>query len=92
MASRKKLKKTIQFVSSELITDVYFRCLLNKKIEEQAAETLVVKIVETSKEFILRTNRPTGKENPTLVKVYYRNLFKAWNEKISEIIKEIETI
>jgi len=29
MASRKKLKQTIKFVSSELITDIYFRCLMS---------------------------------------------------------------
>lgn len=92
MASRKKLKKTIQFVCSELITDVYFHCLLNRNIDEKVADTLVIKIVDLSKEFTLRANRPTGKENPTLVKSYYRSLFTSWNEKIAEIVKEIETI
>lgn len=92
MASRRKLKKTIQFVCTELITDVYFRLVLNKKIDEKAAETLVVKIVDTSHEFTLRSNRPGGKQNPASVKSYYRSLYKAWNEKIASIIKEIESI
>lgn len=92
MASRRKLKKTIQFVCSELITDVYFRCLLNNKIDETVAEALVIKIVNLSKEFTLRANRPTGKENPALVKAYYRSLFASWNEKTAEIVKETEAI
>jgi hypothetical protein len=92
MASRRKLKKTIQFVCTELITDVYFRLLINKNIEEKTVEALVVKIVNTSREFTLRSNRPGGKQNPASVKSYYQNLYKAWNEKIAEIIKETESI
>ncbi len=92
MASRRKLKKTIQFVSNELITDVYFRLLLNKNTDEKAAEALVIKIVDTSREFTLRSNRPGGKQNPASVKSYYRSLYKAWNEKLVEIIKETESI
>jgi len=92
MASRRKLKKTIQFVCTELITDVYFRLLLNKKIDEKVVETLVLKIIDTSRDFTLRSNRPGGKQNPASVKSYYRSLYKAWNEKTAEIIKEIESI
>jgi len=92
MASRRKLKKTIQFVSNELITDLYFRLLLNKNTDEKAAEALVIKIVDTSREFTLRSNRPGGKQNPASVKSYYRSLYKAWNEKLVEIIKETESI
>lgn len=92
MSSRRKLKKTIQFVSSELITDVYFRCLMNKNTDEKAAEALVVKIVETAREFTLRSNRPGGKQNPASVKSYYRSLYKSWDEKLVEIIKQIESI
>jgi hypothetical protein len=92
MASRRKLKKTIQFVSNELITDVYFRLLLNKNTDEKAAEALVIKIVDTSREFTLRSNRPGGKQNPASVKSYYRSLYKSWNEKLVEIIKETESI
>jgi len=92
MASRRKLKKTIQFVCNELITDVYFRLLLNKKVDEKVAEALVIKIVDTSREFILRSNRPGGKQNPASVKSYYRSIYKSWDEKIAEIIKSIEQI
>ncbi len=92
MASRRKLKKTIQFVCSELITELYFRFLLNKNADEKAVEALVIKITETAREFTLRSNRPGGKQNPASVKHYYRSLYKAWNEKIAEIIKESEKI
>jgi len=92
MASRKRLKKTIQFVSSELITDVYFRCLMTNKVNEERVDELVIEIVETSREFILRANRPTGKDNPQLVKAYFRKLYSDWQKAMEKIIAETEKL
>jgi len=92
MASRRKLKKTIKFVSSELITDIYFRCLLSKNIEEQKVDSLVVNIMELNREYVLRANRPDGKDNPKLVKTYFRKLFSDWQLAMEKVIKEIEAL
>ena len=92
MASRRKLKQTIQFVSSELITDIYFRCLMSKGVDDQKVDDLVVKVMALTREFILRVNRPDGKDNPKLVKAYFRKLYTEWQAAMEQIIKEIETI
>lgn len=90
MASRRQLKKTIKFVTSELISDVYFRLLMSKKVNEEAVDQIVLKIVDINKEFVLRVNRPDGKNNPKIVKQYFSKLYNDWQEKLSVIIKEIE--
>lgn len=90
MASRRQLKKTIKFVTSELISDVYFRLLMSKKVNEEAVDQIVLKIVDINKEFVLRVNRPDGKNNPKIVKQYFSKLYTDWQEKLSVIIKEIE--
>ncbi|MEI7501864.1 MAG: hypothetical protein WCJ61_01125 [Paludibacter sp.] len=92
MASRKKLKKTIQFVTSELITDIYFRLLMSKDIENEKIDTLVVDIMALNKEFILRANCPDGKDNPKLVKAYFRKLFTDWQLAMENTIKSIESL
>lgn len=92
MASRRNLKKTIQFVSSELITDVYFRCLMSNKIEEDKVDKIVLEIAENSREYILRANRPTGKDNPLLVKAYFRKLYADWQKTMEKIVGEIEKL
>lgn len=92
MASRRKLKQTIKFVSSELITDIYFRCLMSKKLDNQKVDDLAVEIMATSREFTLRVNRPDGKDNPKLVKAYFRKLFADWQAAMAKIIKEMEKI
>lgn len=92
MASRRKLKQTIQFVSSELITDIYFRCLMSKKVDEKKVDDLVVKIMTLTREYILRANRPDGKDNPKLIKAYFKKLFSDWQTAMDQVIKEIGTI
>ncbi len=92
MASRRKLKQTIQFVSSELITDIFFRSLMSKEIQTEKINQLVLNVVALKEEYCLRANRPDGKENPKLVKAYYRKLFSDWKLAIDGVIKEIESL
>lgn len=92
MASRRKLKQTIHFVSSELITDIYFRCLMSSEVDDKKVDALVVEIMALNREYILRVNRPDGKENPKLVKAYFRKLFADWQAAMEKMIKEIEKI
>ncbi len=92
MASRRKLKKTIKFVTSELITDIYFRCLLSKDVQLEKADDIVTDIVKLNREFILRLNRPDGKDNPKLVKAYFKKLFSDWQKSMDKIIKDIESL
>lgn len=92
MASRRKLKKTIQFVSSELINEVYFRCLNLKELQESKIENIVEEINKIAQDYILRTNRPDGKENSKVSKVYFRKLYADWQKSVQKIIADIEKI
>ena len=42
MASKRKLKKTMHYISSELITDVFFKTLISDKVNEAKADELVL--------------------------------------------------
>jgi len=92
MASRRKLKKTIQFVSSELITDIYFRCLISKDIDKVKVDGVTVEIMKQNREFISRVNCTDGKDNPKLVKAYYSKLFADWQKAMDKVVKEIESL
>lgn len=92
MASRRKLKNTIKFVSSELITDIYFRYLMSKDMDNEKVENIVVDIMKLNNEFVLRVNRPDGKNNPKIVKAYFRKFYADWQVSVAKIIKEIESL
>lgn len=92
MASRRKLKNTLKFVSSELITDVYFRALMSGNIDEEHINGLVTEIVLLNKDFSMRANCPDGKDNPKLVKAYFRKLYADWQKAMNDIIAKIEKL
>ena len=65
---------------------------MSGKMDEQTVDNLVVEIMNLNREFVLRANRPDGKENPKLVKAYYAKLFTDWQAKTSQIIAKIEKL
>ncbi len=92
MASRRKLKKTIQFAAGELMEDVLFKTLLAKKDITEKVDKIMEEIALLSTEFTKRAGKPDAKENPALVKKYYKKLFEDWNKKIGVLITEIDKI
>ncbi|MBN2765701.1 MAG: hypothetical protein JXR27_04950 [Paludibacteraceae bacterium] len=92
MASRRKLKKTINYVSSELMTELYFRALISEKTDESKVEALSVEIADLNDNFILRAGRPDGKNNNKIVKAYYRKLFSDWQTSVDAIVKKMDTL
>jgi hypothetical protein len=92
MASRRKLKQTIRFVSSELINDIYFHCLMSKEIDTLKVDRVTEEVMALQQEFILRANHPDGKENSAFVKAYFRKLYSDWQIAMEKILKEIDSL
>lgn len=89
MASIRKLKKTMHFIASELITDVFFKSLISEKDIEANADKLVMEIAEFTAEHVRRVNHGGGAENPKEVKKYYRKLYADWNKGVEKLINKI---
>lgn len=92
MASRRKLKKTINYVSTELMTEVYFRVLLSGKSDDAKVEALSVEIADLNDRFILRAGHPDGKNNSAIVKAYFRELFSDWQTAVDAIVKKMDEL
>ena len=92
MASRRKLKKTINYVSTELMTEVYFRVLLSGKSDDAKVEALSVEIADLNDRFILRAGHPDGKNNSAIVKSYFRKLFSDWQTAVDAIVKKMDEL
>lgn len=92
MASRRKLKKVISYVSSELLSDIYFHCLASGKFDAEKAENLAIEVSELKQEFIRRSARPDGKENKAIVKKYYRKLYAHWLKAAEALAGKIKDL
>jgi hypothetical protein len=65
---------------------------MSKNFDDQNIDNLVVDIMSLNREYTLRANCPDGKDNPKLVKAYFRKLFDDWQLAMDKIIKEIVKI
>lgn len=94
MASRKRLKKDIDYLSFEVISDCYNYNYLHSEKKDEVME-IVKSTILSRNNLIARVNHPDGKDNAKIVKAYYKaiyaDLFKNVDEsftKLSSLIKE----
>lgn len=85
MASRRNLKKDINYV----IGDVFTECLIFKELipgtDAQAADELIVDLLRIDNDFNARISHT----EPGKAKEYYRTLVKDFQEQISEVIDKL---
>jgi hypothetical protein len=96
MASVKNLKKDIDLIMSLALSDCFYVLEYNPKVDEKAVMKIAGDIIRIHRELRLKVNHPDGKDNPKLVKQYYKKLVKdtlqaADNclEKLSSEVKKV---
>ena len=74
MASIRNLKKDIDLIMSLALSDCFYVLEYNEKIDEKAVYEIAGEIVTKHRELRIRAIHPDGKDNPKLVKTYYKKL------------------
>ena len=92
MANVRRLKKEIEFMSSQLIGD----CIDYLDTFEDKKETSVLSIIEEAvllnNTMLDRACHPDGKNNPKLVKQHYRNLKIDFIKGLDQAYGKLETL
>ena len=89
MAKRRELKKDISYVAGELFTEALVCKLFIPGVEVEKAEAVMARILDMQDVFVRRAYRPDGKDNPALVKEYYRKLRVDLQTEVDAIATEI---
>ncbi|WP_347839035.1 hypothetical protein [uncultured Draconibacterium sp.] len=96
MASVRDLKKDIDLIMSLALSDCFYVMEYNNNVDEKAVYEIAGDIVKAHRELRLRAVHPDGKDNPKLVKQYYKKLVQdmltaadAALEKLSEEVKKV---
>ena len=74
MASIKNLKKDIDLVMSLALSDCFYVLEYNSKVSDEAVMKIAGEIIQKHREFRIRTNHIDGKDNPKMVKQFYKSL------------------
>lgn len=92
MASVRRLKKDIQFLSAQVIGDcIDFINSFDDRKEEKVL-VIIQDAVSLHNNMIDRACHPDGKDNPKLVREFYRQLKKDFIQGLDECYKKLEEL
>lgn len=92
MSSRKKLKKDINEAMDLLYADCLFYKMFVVDANQEAADTLMIKITEIHDDLLKRVNVNEGKDVKGRVKTYYKKLREDIKEKADAIAQDIASL
>ena len=92
MASIRELKKDIDYLVFEVISDcfVYSNVHPDNKTDELTA--LISEAVEFRNDLIARVNNPDDKDNPKIVKAYYKAVQKDLLSGVNKLFERLSSI
>lgn len=91
MASRKRLKKDIDYLCFEVVSDCYNHNYLYPENQEKVMEIIKDTIIARN-QLIARVNHPDGKDNPKMVKAHYKSIFNDLVSKVDESFTRLSNL
>jgi hypothetical protein len=76
MASVRELKKDIDYLVFEVIADCFVFSNFHPDNKSDDLSTIISDAVVFRNDLIARVNNPDGKDNPKIIKAYYKTLEK----------------
>ncbi len=92
MASIRHLKREIEYVGADLFDAAFYLRGIVKPEHIKDVDLILNRILEWIDECILRAGHPDGKDNPQLVRAYYRNLRARMANQVDEMFAEMNKI
>lgn len=89
MANKRDLKRTINYITSELFAECVAASLYNGKPDQSEVDGILSAIVMLNTDFIKRVSHP----EPGLKQgVYYKKIIAEFNKQTSELIDQISNL
>lgn len=85
MASRRELKKNVNYIAGELFMECLVNSLYVPGTDKAKADKLMAEVLEMQDEFVSRISHT----EPGNVKGFYKKLREDFNKKVNEIIDGI---
>jgi hypothetical protein len=89
MANKRDLKRTINYITSELFAETMAAIIYSDKVDKEAGDNLLASIIITRDDFIKRVSHP---EPGMKAHKYFKALATDFNNSMSEIIDRISNL
>ena len=92
MASVRELKKDIDYLVFEVISDCFAYSNIHSDNKSDELSTLISDAVEFRNDLIARVNNPDGKDNPKIVKAYYKSVEKDLLTGVDKLFERLSAL
>ena len=92
MASIRQLKKDIDNQVFEIITDCFTFSTLHPEHKPDEIGSIIEEAVILRNDLIARTNNPDGKDNPKIVKQYYKAIENDLISGVDDLCKRLSAL
>ena len=92
MASVRVLKKDIDSLIFEVISDCFVYSGLNSETNTEKVSAIISDAVGLRNDLIARVNNPDGKDNPKIVKAYYKSVEKDLKLGADKLFKRLSSL
>ncbi|HEX2921205.1 MAG TPA: hypothetical protein VHO50_08575 [Bacteroidales bacterium] len=89
MASTRNLKKDIDFLVFEVISDCFAFSELHPDLKSDEVSSIITEAVSLRNDLIARVNNPDGKDNPKILKSYYKSVEKDLLEGVDKLFEKL---
>jgi hypothetical protein len=92
MASVRRLKKDIEYFSAQLIGDCLNYIQYYEKADDDKGLEIIKEAVSLHNESLDRACHPDGKDNPKLIKAFYKKLKLDYVEGLDKAYEKLEAL
>lgn len=92
MASIRDLKKDINYLASEIVTEAYVRKMIFDQIKEEDFKKVVTDAIDFRNDIIAKVNHPDGKDDPKKVKAFFKGIRTEMDKKFSELVESVNNL
>ena len=92
MSSIRDLKKDIDYIMYEVISDCFVYNEMHPGHKEEEVSAIINEAVELRNDLIARVNNPDGKDNTKIVKTYYQAVRKDLMEGADKLFTRLSDI
>jgi hypothetical protein len=92
MASIRELKKDIDYLVFEVISDCFMYSNVHPENKSDELSVLISDAVEFRNDLIARVNNPDGKDNPKIIRAYYKTLEKDLLTGVDKLFERLSAL
>ena len=92
MASIRELKKDVDYLVFEVLSDCFAYSEVHPEEKSDELSEIITDAVNLRNDLILRVNNPDGKDNPKILKAFYKSVEKDLSTGVDTLFNRLSSL